>query len=998
MPAERTLPSGFELSEDGSHAVFMKPIESSPNDERSYRLLRLKNEMEVLIIHDPKADKSAAAMDVHVGHLTDPDNLQGLAHFLEHLLFLGTAKYPRENEYKEFLALHSGKNNASTSLDNTNYYFEVNYAYLEGALDRFAQFFIAPLFNEDCREREVRAVDSEYKLKLQMDQRRLFHLGKHLSSRGHPYWHFGTGNLQTLEVEPIRDGVDSREELIKFYNKYYSSSIMKLVILGRESLDQLAEWAVEKFSAVENRGITPPAYPSPPLTSKEMLTTVFVKPVKNTRSLEVKFLLPDSKEYYTVKPVEIIAHLLGHEGKGSILSLLKKQGWANALSIDNPSGGIGHEFLKIIVDLTQEGLLHHEDVTVLIFQYIKMIKDEGIQPYIWEETASLASTSFRFKEMKPAFQYVSKTAREMQQGFAPEWTLSGSTMIRSRDNQLVMDYINRLTVDKWRGQVVTQDTSIVPNGAFTETERWYGIEYHIENVPGPLSNRLQSLERHPDLQLPEPNAYIPENFDTHKVETSTPLMHPVLVKHTPLARIWYKKDDVFWIPKVNIYFYLRSPLVGQSPSNYAKVMLFVNLLKNDLAEESYSAELAGLSCSVSSAMDGLIIGIEGYNDKAHLLLQKVVQAIRTFQVDANSFTRIKDRLERTLRNMDFEAPYQQAGYYMQYLNQERMWTYRERLEELLQVTPDDIQKFYPEVLERLHIEGLVHGNMSKAEAIRMGEIVEEGLYPRALVPSELVELRSLIVPRGCHAVNQRNSTDPSNLNSGIEYYVQVDNLSTTTATEQRTSQALIQIMAQIIQEPCFNQLRTIEQLGYVVQSGVRRLGGTSGLKIVVQSERDPIYVENQIENFLRTRIAQLLDNMTEEAYQKQVQSLIQRKLEKPKNLGQESKRYWDQITSGYYDFEEVELDVKEMERATLAMAREFFQQWIQPDAPLAKKLSVHIRSVKLAPPGTEREGDELALKEGTVIIRDADVVQFKAGLELSKAPYPVVDLLRYSKL
>lgn len=72
MTPDKILPAGFEMSPDGTHAVFTKPIESSPNDERSYRLVCLHNDLEVLLIHDAKADKSAAALDVHVGHLSDP--------------------------------------------------------------------------------------------------------------------------------------------------------------------------------------------------------------------------------------------------------------------------------------------------------------------------------------------------------------------------------------------------------------------------------------------------------------------------------------------------------------------------------------------------------------------------------------------------------------------------------------------------------------------------------------------------------------------------------------------------------------------------------------------------------------------------------------------------------------------------------------------------------------------------------------------------------------
>lgn len=73
---------------------------------------------------------------------------------------MGSEKYPKENEYSEYLSKHSGYSNAYTSSDCTNYYFEVGPDFLEGALDRFAQFFIAPLFDPSCTDREIRAVDS----------------------------------------------------------------------------------------------------------------------------------------------------------------------------------------------------------------------------------------------------------------------------------------------------------------------------------------------------------------------------------------------------------------------------------------------------------------------------------------------------------------------------------------------------------------------------------------------------------------------------------------------------------------------------------------------------------------------------------------------------------------------------------------------------------------------------------------------------------------------
>ncbi|KAF9285850.1 Insulinase (Peptidase M16) [Mortierella alpina] len=1011
MPSGPTLAEGYEPSKDGSHAVFTKPIESSQNDDRSYRLIRLNNDLEVLLIHDATADKSAAALDVHVGHLSDPDNLQGLAHFLEHLLFLGTAKYPRENEYKEFLSLHAGKSNASTSLDNTAYHFEVGHAFLEGALDRFAQFFISPNFDEDCKVREMRAVDSEFKRNLQQDQRRIFQIGKHLSSRQHPYWHFGTGNLRTLLDGPLQEGIDVREELIKFYHKYYSSSIMKLVILGREPLDQLAEWAVEKFSAIKSLGIEPPSYPGSPLTANELLTMVYVKPVKEIRSLEIKFPVPDETLHYTTQPIQYISHLLRHEGSGSILSLLKKAGWANSISVGSSSGGIGFSFLKFTVDLTQDGLVHYEDIIVIVFQYIHLLRRQGVKSYIWDEIVSLASTAFRFKEMKPAAAYVVESVKAMQKGYAPEWILSGQDLVRYNNPDIIMEYMSELRTDNWRGLVVTQDQDVVPGGSFPEAEQWYGTEYHVVPVQDALLQRLETLEPHPDLHMPVPNEYIPKDLEIHRNPSpAPPSKNPVLIKHTPLIRIWHKKDDVFWVPKVNMYFRLNSPMAVSSPGHLVKTMLYVRLVNDILTEEAYSAELAGLSYSLSSTIDGIILKIEGYNDKANLLLEKIIFAMTTLQVDQDRFCRIKDQLQRSHRNIDLENPSRHASYYMTYLNQERMWTYLERLQELDKIdSVEEIHQFYGELLGRLHIEAWIHGNMTAAQATVAGEIVEKALAPRALVASEQVAMRSVLLPIRCRAVYQLDTPDASNLNSGIEYYLQVeeDFSEEDAGVRRKKHRALVQILAQIIQEPCFNQLRTIEQLGYIVTSGVRQHGSTIGLKIAVQSERDPMHVEARIEEFLSSRVATMLEEMSEQRFTKQVYSLIQKKLEKDKNLKEETARVWGHITSGFYHFEETKEDVEELKKLSLDETKAFFKQWILPGATHARRLSVHIRSQKLgfatgvelvkdAVPDMDIMDQKVVHKSGTVIIED--IVGFKSGLALSRAPCPVVDLLRYAKL
>lgn len=175
--------------------MFDKP----QNDKRQYEIFDLPNKLHVLLIHDPDTHTSGAAMNVHVGHMFDDRNVQGLAHFLEHMLFLGTKKYPVEGEYKKYIKQHGGGCNAYTSTDTTSnvfciftnlridYHFDIESQHFEQALDRFSQFFICPLFNQEGVDREVNAINSEYSKNVQTDSRRFFQLLKKIADPKHPF-------------------------------------------------------------------------------------------------------------------------------------------------------------------------------------------------------------------------------------------------------------------------------------------------------------------------------------------------------------------------------------------------------------------------------------------------------------------------------------------------------------------------------------------------------------------------------------------------------------------------------------------------------------------------------------------------------------------------------------------------------------------------------------------------------------------------------------------
>ena len=167
---------------DSATVVARVDVIKSENDDREYRYITLQNKLRVLLISDADAEKSAAALDVFIGHKQNPADRQGLAHFLEHMLFLGTEKYPEAGEYQAFISQHGGNHNAFTAPEHTNYFFDIDSDYLDPALDRFAQFFIAPLFDAGYVERERNAVHSEYLARINDDGRRILDVYRELST------------------------------------------------------------------------------------------------------------------------------------------------------------------------------------------------------------------------------------------------------------------------------------------------------------------------------------------------------------------------------------------------------------------------------------------------------------------------------------------------------------------------------------------------------------------------------------------------------------------------------------------------------------------------------------------------------------------------------------------------------------------------------------------------------------------------------------------------
>eukprot|EP00761_Pharyngomonas_kirbyi_P008215 gb/GECH01008226.1/.p1 GENE.gb/GECH01008226.1/~~gb/GECH01008226.1/.p1 ORF type:complete len:885 (+),score=190.80 gb/GECH01008226.1/:1-2655(+) len=867
-------------------------IEKPQHDNREYEFFRLPNNLDVTIVSDPETEKAAAAMDVHVGHLSDPEDIPGLAHFCEHMLFLGTKKYPEESAYKNFIAEHGGQTNAFTGTENTNFFFDVAADYLEDSLDFFSQFFISPLFTADATSRELKAVDSENSKNLQSDMFRMFQLLKHLSNKDFPFHKFGTGNLKTLETIPKEHDIDVRKALLEFHDKYYSANIMKLSVIGKEPLETLKAWAIEKFSDVENKNISVPSFPSKPFLKEHVGRHVCVVPVKDKRDIEIYWPIPPQQSLYKKLPTRYYSHLLGHEGPGSLFAYLKHRGWAESLGSGEAHSGTDYSTFLVQISLTEEGDQHVSEIIDDVYRYINLLRQEGVKKWIFDESASLSDIEFRFAERIQPFFYSSKIAGSMQI-FEPRDIIAGASKIREYDHDLLEDFLQYLTPENHLSFHISKQH----DGNTDYVEPWYETRYSVEYLSSSRIEDLKNKSPNNSLYLPEPNPFVPQSLALKAPpKESEDLKHPQCASRNELSRLWFKQDTHFKTPKTAFGFYIRLPITYSTPENILMARLFVDLVKDSLNEYAYSADIAGLRYEVSAAVDGMWVMLYGYNDKIEVLTCNVFERIRNLEIKPDRFEIMKEKLVRKYRNFMKDQPYQHALERLSYITFNHKWSIYDYLKVVSNIDVNRLEQFRPQWLRSMNMEVLILGNIKHDEARDVVHRVSEILNAESLLPSQQPDDRIVQLPADQHSIFKNNSPNDDDPNSAIEVIYQI-------GIRNTKEDVLLDLLVQIMSNDVFETLRTQEQLGYIVFTGLRQDNNVQALRVLVQSSaKGPEYIDSRIEEVVGS-IETKIEEMPEETYKSYVSSLIQKKRQKDQDMFREAMRHWKEISNRSYQFD-----------------------------------------------------------------------------------------------
>ena len=828
-------------------------IVKSPNDVRSYRYLRLPNQLTAILVHKPEPGKDGAALAVARGSNHDLPDVPGIAHYLEHMLFLGTEKYPDPDGYSDFIIKHGGTYNAFTSNELTNYFFDISPDMFPEALDRFAQFFTAPLLDETYVEREKNAVHSEYQMQMRADGWRGFSVAKTVMNPDHPMSRFSIGSLETLEKA-------DRDMVLEYYKDNYSADQMVLVVVSGRSLDEQEQLVLERFSDVPNTLRGDPPHPPSLYVSESLPLAYGYQTIMSNRNLTLEWPVPDIKPHYKSKPLGYLAFLVGHEGAGSLHELLVDRGWINSLSAGPNRDDVANSSFNVSIGLTEAGWDHVSEIRALVFEYIDMLRDSPIEEWRYQEQSMMNELEFRFISQGSTPATVNRFT-QAHFAYEPEDLIRGPYLMTEFNPKLIEEYLGYLT----RENVVTSISG--PDLETDQTEKWFNVPYTLK------PNIDLDYEVEHAFTLPERNPFVPDDISLSE-DASNEV--PRLILDEEGLEVWHTTDTTFTVPRAVMGVLLRYEEAASSPEDVVHGALLGALLSIAFNADSYPAQMASLSGSFQASSDGLLIGVSGFNDKQHLLLAEMLDLLDNFEIDENQLATQKVELAKSYNNFKDARPFQQAFTTLNHTLVSTSWPPAELSKHIDGVTKESLAAWLADQLDQVAVRMILVGNATAHDAMAIADLLKKQL--------NLVEVEERLP--AVHALDGRYT-----LNLNIEHNDAVYLAAFQGEEPSFEERAVLRLIEQIITQDYFNQLRTEQQLGYVTIAQSGEFIKHPVMVFLVQSPvADAVQLQEATRVFI-TNTRENLSNLKQEEFESFREGLLTDLLEPDKNLEQTASRY-----------------------------------------------------------------------------------------------------------
>lgn len=929
--------------------------------ERKQMHLKLSNGLTAWVTSDALQKKSAAAVVVNTGSASDPKQAPGTAHFLEHMLFLSTKKYPMVDDYFRFIDHHNGSANAYTASDHTAYYFQVASSGFAEALDRLAQFFIAPTMDPAYVQKELKAVDAEHAKNIKHPGWRLMRAGQMAYASDHPWHSFSTGSSQTL-------GHIKQRALWDFFRTHYHPHNMHIAVVDTKPLSEIEKELLAAFAKLKPAKNTKQhrLELSLPIQREahQGVSMVRLKGHGDESVLRLEAYLPSTRSEYARNHLQLLESLLNAKSQGGLHATLLEKGLATSVQASCEHSGDAFDTVTIYIRLTDQGYAKQQQVLATINAYVKTIKNNVHQDY-YKQEKQLADIEF-MQATRPDAMEVVEQARLLAY-VKPEHMQRYGVEYSGFDAKAFA-----FMLSAWQPHRMTA-VLMSPQETTDAKEQHYQLDYRLDHVSWPAvdtqvakvalpplnpymtdAHTMWQVEQpafqitpsfrfvlHEKLQVPvsfwqnAPIDYasvdalhrvLAAQFASIDKKTLEQLVHahgyvrPRKLVYDRWATQWYVPNRMF--KKAGMHMQVLTDKRLLTPRSALVRALYAHLLNMHLEKELHAAHMAAYVVGVRDTRLGFSVYVEGYPQHWQRFSVEVAESVKRFAFDRTHFEKVKAAVTESLRS---HAHHQGAMGRAWQVFSDSITPYSYSPSALLaEMASLDFTTFEQEAKQQLahnYVDASCFGNASAAMCTQTLRLMTPHFLGKPLAAEHKPSYDGVIPDawwNGSYFLTPQADTG----------YLYARYL----GKEHETLASVASIANKRLQSDFFKRMRTENNLGYIAKAHVRVDNGFAFLSFYLQSKsHSGKPLKAHIETYLKNEIAKVL-HVDEATFDRLKASSQQSYLDTFVAVSEGAEHLSDKAYRKHEDFEIRQRYFQALDRLTYQQYLDAVANWLAADA------------------------------------------------------------------
>ncbi|WP_010607026.1 insulinase family protein [Pseudoalteromonas maricaloris] len=886
---------------DIAQSQFIKSVQ----DDRSYDELVLENGLRVVVVSDPSISEAAVSLTVGVGQYHDPESYQGLAHFLEHMIFQGSKAYPKPNALKDFISKHGGQYNAATELQMTSYFFSLPQDKFDTALTMLSDAIVNPLFDKENIDNEINAVDQEWQRLRQQDSFVINRTAAVTVNPEHPIRKFGAGNKASLKSKSNKN--DLYAAMANFYKQYYSANLMTVTLVGGESTGELKSLAKKHFAKIKNLQVEPPIISTPVFTEATLGQEIKLQTKVATDLLLLQFPLSSNFANWQFKPNAYIQMLLASQEPGSLAATLTEQGLIEMMLpmlIPNSYGVEGTALVQFM--LTEKGKIHQEKIVAAFFDYVELIKETGITEGYAAELKQMLNGQFESYQKPPALHLAMQFSRMMQTVPARD-ILHFDTYFKGFNSAVIRESLSNLTLEKARIWHISDDEK-------TGTSLQYAQgSYHV----APLSDSAKKSYADSGLNFKLHSPSVEEEVATQLVKQSNELPSQVVASKGISA--WLKNSEHFTQRQGVLGISIESAVLNQDVKNHTMLNLLNVMMIRELqrlgtrAQQRHQINLMAMQ----NAQGNLAITLSGKTGKQDYYAEQLFKEITGMEISESRLEAAKKLYLESLENLDkLPLAYQSELHFGRQVKTEAMlWTTEQVIAQLKQVNTKELASFHNKLVSNTYIDIFAFGGYDQADVQSLAYKVRETFGPTS--QTQKPQITTKYAPQKGYMTNDKQRSSLDNVYYRESYIY---------AEKSAPTYAALMVLNQFFNSSIFNTLRTEKQMAYAVGSKAFKVHDYPAFSLFIESANTSLpKIKSEFDNFIMS-FYQGLEKMDEKEFEVVKDGLLVSLEKQPENVFIESQRYFEDWLSGRLDFSSRDELIHYLKRVNKSQIIQAYQQ------------------------------------------------------------------------